>query len=152
MTIELVSGHIRCLQCFITPKWRMSLISACLSLAEHCFTFCLSSVVQLLPEIYLKMCEVSESESWVKRAANRHHLEFMFSFNLDCIDETIELHIYHCYLYGLQVIHCFVDKCKFLISSQKINLKKRRKNEKNCIDSDLPRFQFFFGIVDQKME
>ena len=84
------------------------------------------------------MCEVSESESWVKRAANRHHLEFMFSFNLHCIDETIELHIYHCYLYGLQVIHCFVDKCKFLISSQKINLKKKEeKNEKNCIDSDL---------------
>ena len=97
------------------------------------------------------MCEVSESESWVKRAANRHHLEFMFSFNLHCIDETIELHIYHCYLYGLQVIHCFVDKCKFLISSQKINLKKkRRKNEKNCIDSDLLRFQFFLALWIKK--
>ena len=79
------------------------------------------------------MCEVSESESWVKRAANRHHLEFMFSFNLDCIDETIELHIYHCYLYGLQVIHCFVDKCKFLISSQKINLKKKEEKMRKIV-------------------
>ena len=52
---------------------------------------------QLLPEICQKTGWVSESKSWVKRAANYYHLEFVLSHNHYRVDETMELHIQYCY-------------------------------------------------------